>query len=131
MWQALIPLVGNLFDRVLPDPKVQEEAKVKLLELAQNGELAKLTAETDLAKGQMEVNRAEAQAPDFFTRGWRPATGWCCNLGLLYQFVLRPVAVGFGYSVPSLETDTLLTLLFGILGLGAYRTTEKIKGVAR
>lgn len=131
MWPTLIPLIGNLFDRVIPDPKVQEEAKFKLVELAQNGELAKLASETDLVKGQLEVNKVEAAAPDLFTRGWRPACGWVCVSGLAYQFVVRPVLVGFGHPMPTLETDTLITLLFGILGLGAYRTTEKIKGVSR
>jgi hypothetical protein len=131
MWNALIPVLGNLFERVIPDPKVQEEAKLKMLEMAQNGELAKLTAETELAKGQMEINKVEASAPDFFSRGWRPSVGWCCSLGLAYQFLIRPVLTGFGHPMPALETDTLLTLLFGILGLGAYRTTEKIKGVTR
>lgn len=131
MLQTLLPLLTTVFDRVLPDTEQRDAAKLKLMEITSNGELSKLTASTELAKGQMEVNRAEAQAPDFFTRGWRPATGWTCNLGLFYQFIFRPIAVGLGYPMPALETDTLLTLLFGILGLGAYRTTEKIKGVSR
>jgi hypothetical protein len=29
---------------------------------------------------------------------------------------------------PGLEMDTLMTLLFGMLGLGAYRTAERIRG---
>jgi hypothetical protein len=32
-------------------------------------------------------------------------------------------------SVPTLETGELMTLLFGMLGLGAMRSYEKTKGV--
>jgi len=32
---------------------------------------------------------------------------------------------------PQLDLGTMMPLLFGMLGLGAYRTVEKIQGVAR
>ena len=69
---------------------------------------------------------------DFFTRGWRPFIGWVCGCGLAYQFLLRPLLIGFlQRDFPSLGMDTLLTLLCGMLGLSAMRTTEKVQGVAR
>jgi len=30
---------------------------------------------------------------------------------------------------PALDTGTLMTLLFGMLGLGGYRTYEKVSGI--
>ena len=40
---------------------------------------------------------------------------------------------GFGYAgdFPVIDTDITMQVLFGILGLGAYRSFEKSKGVAR
>jgi hypothetical protein len=136
MWQAIIPLVSTVLDKILPDPTAQADAKLKLLELAQQGELAVLDAETKMALGQMEINKAEA-GTDMFRGGWRPATGWACVFGLVYQFLLQPlvpwVATVMGGSVPPLppiDNETLMVLLTGMLGLGGLRTFERIKGKA-
>ncbi len=134
MIQALIPLIGTVLDKILPDPQAQAEAKIKLVELAQAGELAVLDAETRMALGQMEVNKTEA-ATDLFRGGWRPATGWVCVSGLIYQFLIQPllpwIVAVMGGSVPPLpaiDNDTLMVLLTGMLGLGGLRTFEKVKG---
>jgi hypothetical protein len=134
MWQALIPAVVSVIDKVLPDPQQAAEAKIRALELAQKGELATLDADVRLALGQMEINKVEAQT-DLFRGGWRPATGWCCVVGLLYQFILQPVlpwlVALFGAAVPplpSIDNETLMVLLTGMLGLGGLRTFERVKG---
>lgn len=136
----LIGLLSNilpsLLDRLLPeDPSKAAEAKLKFLEMAQKGELAQLDAQTQLALGQLKVNEEEAKSDGVFKGGWRPAIGWTCAGGLFYQLLARPV-LGWaaqnlwGWSLPpSLEMDTLGTIVFGMLGLGAYRTFEKVKGV--
>lgn len=136
IWQALIPVIGTVLEKVLPDPQASADAKIKLMELVQKGELAVLDAETKLALGQLEVNKVEA-GTDMFRGGWRPATGWACVFGLVYQFLIQPllpwlVAV-FGGSVPPLppiDNETLMVLLTGMLGLGGLRTFERIKGKA-
>lgn len=134
MWPALIPLLGTLFDKIIPDPQAAAEAKLRALELAQRGELAVLGADMQLALGQMEINKAEA-ATDMFRGGWRPATGWTCVAGLIYQFLLVPllpwivtVAGGTVPELPAIDNDTLMVLLTGMLGLGGLRTFEKVKG---
>ena len=35
---ALIPIVGKVLDRIIPDPAARDEAKFKMAELAQKGE---------------------------------------------------------------------------------------------
>jgi hypothetical protein len=134
MWQALIPVIGSVLEKILPDPQAQADAKLKLLEVAQKGELAVLDAETKLALGQMEINKAEATT-DMFRGGWRPATGWVCVSGLVYQFLVQPilpwVVTIMGGSVPPLpaiDNETLMVLLTGMLGLGGLRTFERVKG---
>jgi hypothetical protein len=135
----LVPLfeIGKgIIDKLFPDPQAAAAAKVELFRMQQNGELAALAAETDLAKGQLAVNAAEASSGNMFVAGWRPAIGWICAAGLGYEFLLSPLlpwvaALIVGHPIaelPDLPTETLMTLLFGMLGLGSLRTVEKIKG---
>ena len=134
MWQLLIPAVSGILDKILPDPQQAADAKIKVLEMAQRGELAVLDAEVKLAMGQLEVNKIEA-GTDIFRGGWRPATGWACVFGLVYQFLLQPilpwVVALFGVTVPPLpaiDNETLMVLLTGMLGLGGMRSFEKVRG---
>lgn len=136
MWQALIPVLGTIFDKIIPDPQAAADAKLKAMEMAQRGELAVLDADVRLALGQMAINQEEAKT-DFFRGGWRPATGWACVAGLVYQFLIQPllpwVVAVFGGSVPPLpaiDNETLMVLLTGMLGLGGLRTFERVKGKA-
>lgn len=137
MWQALIPLLGTVFDRVLPDPAKAAEAKLQVMELAQKGELAALDAETRIALAQVDTNKAEAQGASPMQRNWRPAIGWVCAAALAWDTIGRPMLT-FGLAVaghqvpamPVLSTDQLYGLLFGLLGLGGLRTVEKVKGAA-
>lgn len=134
---AFIPLLGSIIDRIIPDPEKAAEAKLKALELAQSGELAKLNADTSLALGQIEVNKIEAASDSLFKSGWRPGAGWCCVAGLFYQAIGAPIAGWIASNLhgwtppPSLDTDTLMALLFGLLGLGGYRTFERMKGAKK
>lgn len=135
MWQSLIPAVATLLGKIIPDPQAAADAKLKLLELAQQGELAQLDADVRLAVGQLEVNKVEAASQSVFVSGWRPGAGWVCVLGLGYQFFLGPL-LGWASGIyawpvpPTLDMGDLLTLLGGMLGLGGLRTAEKFKGVA-
>lgn len=139
----MTPIIGGLIEtglklieRVIPDPQAKRDAQLRLLELQQAGELKALEADLQLAVGQIEVNKEEAKSPDIFRGGWRPFVGWTCGGGLFYQIMMRPLfgwiaSNAWGWTEPpSLEMDTLLTLLFGLLGLGGMRTYERIKGKA-
>lgn len=132
---AALDLGGKLIDRLIPDPAQKAQAALDLLKLQQSGELAQLTADTDLAKGQMAINQVEASSTNWFVSGWRPAVGWVCVLGLVYSFVFRPIAGPFvlkyaGAPLEALDMSTLLTLVAGMLGIGGLRTFEKFNGVA-
>ena len=132
---TIVAVVGNVLDKVIPDPAQAADAKLKLLTLAQNGELAQLNADTQLAQGQLDVNKQEATNPSLFVSGWRPFVGWICGSGLGYAFLLKPIFSPFalkylGAAMEPLDIGTLLTLLLGMLGLGGMRTYEKVTGVA-
>ena len=61
---------------------------------------------------------------------------WTCGVALAYVSVVEPISrfaakVWFGYSgeFPIIDTNLTMQILMGILGLGAYRTVEKVKNV--
>ena len=71
--------------------------------------------------------------PPVFAR--RPFIGWICGVSLCYVAILEPVArfvaqVWFAYTgaFPTIDTQLTMQVLLGMLGLGAMRSAEKIKG---
>src|SRR5688572_16674895 len=50
----LLEIGKSLIDRLIPDKEKAAEAHLKLLEMQQNGDLAKLAAETELTKAYLE-----------------------------------------------------------------------------
>lgn len=140
-----IPIMGilgvglKLVDELWDSPEEKATAKMKLLELEQNGRLAELTAEVELMKGQLEVNKKEAEHRSVFVAGWRPFIGWSCGFILLYNYILAPLLVfiftlmGFGPEVsglPTLQLAEIMPIIMGMLGMGYMRTREREKGVA-
>lgn len=136
MWQLLIPAITQMLDKIIPDPAAAADAKLKMLEMAQRGDLAELTAMTDIAKGQLTVNRAEASNASLFVAGWRPFVGWICGLTVAFKYVGGPLLVmltaytGHAAQLPVIDASELWPVLMGMLGLGGLRTVEKVKGVA-
>jgi len=133
----LLPLIGGVLDKVLPDPQAAAAAKLEALKLAQAGGLAELEAATRLAIAQIETNRADAAGASPMQRNWRPAVGWVCAAALAWDTILRPMlAFGLAASghqvpeLPMLSSEQLYGLLGGLLGLGGLRTVEKVRGAA-
>ncbi len=127
---AALDIGGKIIDRIWPDATQANAAKLELLKMQQSGELAQIA-------GQLEVNKAEATSASVFVSGWRPFIGWVCGAALAYTYLLYPLLMWAGalwfpaIKPPVLGNDGMLyELLFGMLGLGALRTFEKIKGVA-
>lgn len=132
----LLSLGGKIIDNLIPDPAQQAAAKIKLLEMQQQGQFKEIDTVVELAKQQTDVNKVEAASPSIFIGGWRPAVGWVCVLGLGYSFIGFPMMtwVSNYYHIPSppaADMGTLITMLGGMLGLGGLRTAEKMKGVAQ
>jgi len=138
---GLFSAAQSLISRFFPDPEKQAEAQRALLQMQQNGELAQLASETDLAKLQIQTNVEEAKHANIFVSGWRPAVGWTCAAAFAYSYVILPFAqflvFTFGTTgmaeqlalAPKLELSEMLPVLFGMLGLGSLRTVEKVKNV--
>lgn len=132
-----LEFVGKIADKIWPDPTAKAAGLLELERLRQTGELAALSAETELARGQQEINAEEARSASIFVAGWRPAVGWTCAAAFAYHFVLQPLlafalaAAGHPTTLPSFDMGALTTVLMGMLGLGGLRTIEKVKGLTK
>jgi hypothetical protein len=129
---VIVPAALTLIDKLFPDANSANEAKLKVLEMQQKGELAALEAEMTLAQGQLAVNQAEASSPKTFVAGWRPFIGWTCGSAFAFNFVILPLLTtlsaiaGNPIEVPPLDMSEMLPVLLGMLGLGGFRTYEKV-----
>lgn len=127
---ALVPALGTLVDRLIPDRAAAERAKADM-------EAALVKASNEAALAQVEVNKIEAAHSSVFVAGWRPAIGWVCAAALAWAFIVGPVlswslaVLGIRESLPPIMTDNLFELVLAMLGLGGLRTFEKMRGVAR
>ena len=123
----VIKSVGQIADDLTTSDKERMQA-----------DLDAYKAETERMGGQVEINKIEAANSSLFVSGGRPFVVWVCAFALAYASVIEPMArfvakVGFGYDgdFPDINTDLTMQVLVGVLGLGAYRSFEKVKGVAR
>jgi hypothetical protein len=125
----IIDVGKTLLDRFFPDPAEKAKAEAEFVQLLQEQELKKIIA-------QLEVNAKEAAHPSIMVAGWRPFIGWCCGAGFLWATIGQPVfawvAAAKGWPAPpAIDTEVLLYVLGGMLGLGGLRSVEKIKGAAK
>ncbi len=105
--------------------------------------------DTDLAKGQIDINIEEARNPHLFVAGWRPFIGWLCGVVIGIMFIPKCVVMTTFWSIhvyrnlhgdgqampqlpdfPDLGAGEMIGLVSAMLGLGGLRTYEKVKGVA-
>jgi roadblock/LC7 domain-containing protein len=127
---ALLPALGTLVDRLIPDRAAAEKAKAEM-------EAELIRASNEAALAQVEVNKIEAAHSSVFVAGWRPSIGWVCAAGLAWAFVVAPVAswallvLGIKAELPAIQFDHLFELVLAMLGIGGLRTFEKMRGVAR
>lgn len=130
MLNLLVGPITGLLDKVIPDKDLKAKLSHEIATLAERHA-------QELAKSQLEVNKAEAAHKSMFVAGWRPAVGWVCVLGMFSNFIAIPLGnfvlavYGSDIRVPLIETGEMMPVLLGMLGLGAMRTVEKVQKVSR
>jgi len=127
MLDALLNLGGKLVDKLIPDPQAKAEAQLKLAELAQNGELAKMANETDLYKTEQnnltDRLKADMSSDSWLSKNIRPMT-LIAILGGYFTFAMMSA---FGKDTN--ESYVQLLGQWGMLIMSFYfggRTLEKI-----
>lgn len=111
---VLAPIIGNILDRVFPDPIKRQEAFEQV-------QLELLAKESELIKAASSVIQAEATGESWLQRNWRPLTMVSFNVSIMgYWFGLTP-------DLPAYAVESMFTLLQ--IGIGGYivgRSAEKI-----
>jgi hypothetical protein len=134
---GLLNVADKVIDRTLPDPEKVLEAKI----LDQNGELAVMQNEKELALSQVENNKVEATSSDKYVTRWRPSIGWICvfSLACYYppKFLMALIMwVFICYTkmeilpYPDVGIVDIVGLTGSLLGISTLRTYEKKQGIA-
>ncbi len=125
---SIIQGVGKIAD----DLFTSDEEQLKL-------DIQEKTIGAGLVKGQLAINKAEAQHKSVFVAGWRPFIGWVGGVALAYQFILYPLLVwvwslckakgwiGDIEPPPVFDTGPLFAIVAGMLGIGGMRSFDKVK----
>ena len=123
MINLLIPAVSGLLDKFILDADEKAKLAHEIATLAERQSHESVMA-------QIKVNEVQAAHKSLFVAGGRPAIMWICALGLLYNVFIHPI-LDIWLDMPVVNTDILMPVMMGLLGLGGLRTAEKFKGVAR
>jgi uncharacterized membrane protein (DUF106 family) len=120
---ALLDIGGKILDKVFPDPAQAEQAKLKLLEMQQNGELAKIAADTAEQQELTKRHEADMASDSWMSKNIRPMT---------LVFILIVYTTFAGLSAADIEVNNNYVELlgqWGMLIMSFYfggRTLEKI-----
>jgi hypothetical protein len=114
----LIGPVSGLLDKVIPD-------KDQAAKLAH--EIATMSDKhaQELAMAQLEILKADAKG-NWFQASWRPLIGWICGVSLGINYMVAPIAMGFGVVIPQADMSVMMPLLLGMLGISGMRSFDKL-----
>jgi Holin of 3TMs, for gene-transfer release len=132
MIELLLPFAGKLLDKFFPDPAQKAEAQVKLMELAQSGELAKMANDTELFKTDQnnvtERWQADMASDSWLSKNIRPMA----LVAIFVAYVVFALLSAYGVNVNQSYVELLGQ--WGIIIFGAYFTSrgaEKIFDIMR
>lgn len=133
---TLLPILSPIINKLIPGKASKVKAALEVQLLQHQGTIISALAKSDMA--QVAINNMDSQSKDRFRSWWRPALGWVCVSAFCWLTVLQPVIVlvvtlytGSPPSLPTFDSSILNTVLFGMLGLSATRSFDKLKGLLR
>jgi hypothetical protein len=119
---AVADLASTVIGKIWPDKSEQEKQQI--------------AAAVAVVQGQLEINKEEAKSPSLFVSGARPFIMWVCGFGCAWNWIGLPIAkfvllaMGITLNISPADLSEMMPLLLGMLGLGGFRTVEKLNGVA-
>lgn len=119
---SIADLASGVINKIWPDKTEQEKQQ--------------LQAAVMVVQGQIDINKEEAKSGSLFVSGARPFIMWVCGMGCAWNWIGLPVAMfgcamyGVDLHIAPADLGEMMPLLLGMLGLGGFRTIEKINGVA-
>jgi len=127
----LLPVVGDVLDRVIPDPKAREAAKLQLIQQAQEGKFKEV-------EQQLSAIVAEAQSKDPWTSRARPTFLYVVYLLILMSIPMALVHAfnpelslrlieGFNGWLNAIPESIITLFGVGYLGYTGARSYDKFK----
>lgn len=131
--EGLIGPIASIIDKVIPDPKARDAAKLKLLEMQGSQDM-------EATRTQLSAIVAEAQSADPWTSRARPGflyvmyalLLWAIPMGLIGAFrpgIAHDIADTMNAYLAGLPEPLYALFGTGYLGYTAARQWGKIKGV--
>jgi hypothetical protein len=135
LFDSLISPIAGLIDKIIPDPRARDAAKLELLKLQGSQEM-------DAIKTQMTAIVAEAQSADPWTSRARPSflyvmytmILWAIPMGLIAAVrpdMARGIADGMNAYLGGIPEPMWALFGTGYLGYTAARSWGKAKGVEK
>ncbi len=132
---AVIGPIAKLIDKIIPDPKARDRAKLELIKLQGDQEAAAVAV-------QMQAIIAEAQSPDPWTSRARPSflyvmyalLLWSIPMGLIAAVnpdMALGIARGMNAYLAGIPEELYALFGTGYLGYTAARAWGKAKGMER
>jgi hypothetical protein len=124
---SVADLVGNVIDKIFPDKTQAAAAKAALAQAQLQGDLKTLDDQFQIQIEQIKANAADEAKPGMT---FRDGAGWVCVVGFAIATLKSPIEwaaslVGHPITLPSVDTSTLTTMLFALLGIGGMHVYEK------
>ena len=153
---TLLDTLGKRIDDLFTSDEERDELAIQQQKVA----LQQLVTQLKAQHTQLQINLQQTKHPSVFVAAARPSIIWIGAAGLAYEAIVRPIgtwlilqtldlnaimgpqalqnatpqqvqAVLDFYALPGMNTELFLPIIFGILGIGGFRTWEKINGKAR
>lgn len=120
---SIADLVEDGIDKIWPSKTQQEIDRTQEF-------MARLNAELETRKLQLQINLAAEQQKGWLSKG-RDGALWTCVFGFAWGYVLLPMmdfafaACGHPVKFPVLNSAPMSDLLAGLLGVGALHATNQ------
>ena len=135
IFEAIVGPVSKLLDKIIPDPQARDRAKLELIKLQGDQEMAAIGR-------QMQAIVAEAQSTDPWNSRARPSflyvmyamILWAIPMGLIAAAdprLARGIGDGMTSYLRGLPEELYALFGTGYLGYTAARTWGKVKGAER
>jgi hypothetical protein len=132
---GIIGPIAGIIDKIIPDPKARDEAKLKLLELQGSQAMEQV-------RTQLSAIMAEAQSADPWTSRARPSflyvmyaiLLWSIPMGLIAAVqpqMAHDIATGMNAYLNGIPEPLYALFGTGYLGYTAARTWTKVKGAEK
>jgi hypothetical protein len=124
---AVADLVGNVIDKIFPDKTQAAAAKAALAQAQLEGSLKSIDDQYQIQIEQIKANAAAEAKPGL---SFRDGAGWVCVIGFTLAILKAPIEwactlAGHTVTLPSVDTSTITTMLFALLGIGGMHVYEK------